>query len=121
MKRPIPRMTESEITELVTGLAQGRIYTGSQVPSDLLSMVFMPLALGGLEDIDVNTLGNVVEDIGKAGELSVNGYPIFMSCRLVHKDDWEIISERALKAHEALMDAATGEVFRGNTVRRENL
>lgn len=45
--------------------------------------------------------------IDKANPMSVNGYPTFFSCRLVHKDDWKVIGERAL-AVQAAMDKALG-------------
>lgn len=106
MKREIPRMTEDEIAETVIGIVQARIFTGSQCPPDMLASVFMPLALGGLEGIDWDELGNVIEDLSKAGPMAVNGYPMFFSCRLIHIKDWEVIAERVPKAHEAMMEAA---------------
>ena len=104
-KNEIPRMTEDEIRSTVEGLVKGRIFTGTQVPPDMLHLVFMPLGLA--KDVDWDSLGNVIEDIDKAGPRGINGYPMFMSCRLVHKDDWAVIGERAL-AVQAAMDSALG-------------
>jgi hypothetical protein len=35
-----------------------------------------------------STLGCVWEDVSKAGPRAINGYPAFMSCRLMNKDDF---------------------------------
>lgn len=102
---PIPRLDDAEITEIAAGIVKGRIFTAAQVPRDMLRVVFLPLIS---DDIDWPNLGNVVEDISKAAELSVNGLPMFLSCRLIHKDDWSVIGARAIKAQEAL-DAALGQ------------
>lgn len=99
------RMTEAEIKETVFGLVKGQIFCGQQAPPELLSMVFMPLGLGGWGDIDVETVGEVIGDLKDAGPRAINGYPMFMSCRVVHRDDWSVIVARYEKARAAL-DAA---------------
>jgi hypothetical protein len=107
--RPVPRMSEDDIKEMATDLVMGRLFCATMIPPEqwqhMIPSVFMPLALGGLGDVDLATVGNIVEHLDKAGPRSVNGYPAFFSCRLVHTDDWEIIRQRAVKAQEA-MDAA---------------
>lgn len=107
-KKPgsIPRLTDDEITEVVTEFVKGRIFTGTMCPPELLGMVFMPLSLA---NIDLREAGNVYEHMDKALPNGINGYPIFTSCRPVHKADWAIIVERATKAHDAMTKAATGK------------
>ena len=106
---PVPRMTEDEIQNMVLGLVHGRIFTAAQVPEGMLGTVFMPLVLGGLSDVDIEDVGNIVEDLSKASPWAVNGLPTFLSCRIIGKADWEIIAERARKAHEALNSAIGGD------------
>jgi hypothetical protein len=101
-------MTEDEIKTTVLGLVHGRIFCASQAPPNLLGSIFLPLGLGGINGVDVKTIGNIIEDFDKAGPRSVNGYPMFLSCRLVHVDDWKVITDRALKA-QAAIDAAVGD------------
>ena len=103
-----PRMSEEELQKIVLGLVSGRIFTASEAPVDLVGMIFMPLGLGGLYTVDWEQVGNVIEYMDKAGPRGVNGYPIFMSCQLIHKDDWSIIAERALATDEAMRAAAGG-------------
>jgi hypothetical protein len=108
-RKPVPRMTDDEIADVVRGLVAGSIFTGAQCPPEMLSSVFMPLMLGGLNNVDLETIGQVYERMDKANGMAVNGFPTFFSCRLVHKDDWAIIAERAIAAQAALDRAATGE------------
>jgi hypothetical protein len=37
----------------------------------------------------ISNIGVIYEWMEKAGPRSVNGYPTFFSCRLLHKEDWE--------------------------------
>jgi hypothetical protein len=109
--RPIERLSPEDLTMWAEGLAKGQVFTGNDCPPDLLAMVFMPLGMGALsgQQIDWDSIGNVVQWISKAGPQGINGLPVFMSCHIIHKDDWTIIADRALKAHEALQAALKGE------------
>lgn len=115
-KRAIPRLNDDDMKEIAAGLLGGRYFTlydiegANDDPENFnaerfwrdAAMVFMPLALGGLEGLDIDELGNIIEDLNKAGPRSANGYPVFFSCRLIHKDDWDNILTRARKALAAL-------------------
>jgi hypothetical protein len=65
----------------------------------------MPIGLGGLGGVDVDQIGAIIEYLDKAGERSINGYPIFMSCRVVHKDDWAQVAEKAMAIDAAIKEA----------------
>lgn len=106
--RPCPRLDEEQIKEVAMGLVKGRYFCGTMAPSDMLSMIFPIIALGGLSDIDPETVGNIIEELDKAGPRSVNGYPVFFSCRVIHKDDWEVIAEKATAAQAALDEVLGG-------------
>lgn len=106
-KKKLPRLDDAEIKRVARGLAEGRIFTASMCPPDMISAVFMPLGLGGLLNYDVADLANVYEWLDKAGERGINGYPIFMSCHPVCMEDWERIgtlAERIQKAVEEAME-----------------
>jgi hypothetical protein len=103
--RDVVRLEPDEINQMVIDLAQNRLVVASALPPDMLPMVYMPLGLGLLAGLDGAQIGNIVEHIDKAGPRSINGYPMFMSCKVIHKDDWSVITERALKAMNAF-DAA---------------
>lgn len=106
--KEIPRMDEAQIKEAVMGLLHGHIYTADMCPPDMIGMVFFPVLMGGLDDFDLDQIGNVYEYMDKAGERSINGCPIFLSCRVVHKDDWDVIVKRAMRVH-AIMEKALSE------------
>jgi hypothetical protein len=102
-----PHLGPQEINDLALALAAGRLYCASDVPKDILPVVFLPLCTGGvLDDYDLDTVGNVVEDLSKAHELAVNGYPIFTTCRVIHKDDWDAVIVRYRKIVEIANDLA---------------
>ena len=42
----------------------------------------------------IKDIGCIWEHISEAGPMSINNYPIFMSCHLMNKNDWA----RAIKA-----------------------
>ena len=74
------------------------------MPDRLLSNVFMPLIFGALRDWteeEVSQIGIIWEYLSAAGPLSVNGQPMFLSCRIMHRDDWKIVREMCEKANEA--------------------
>ena len=98
-------MTPEQIDETIIGLLQGQIVTASELPEDMIASVFMPVGLGGLADIDATKVGNIFEHMNKAGPLAVNGYPIFMSCQVAHKDDWEEIAVRTANVAAATAEA----------------
>lgn len=108
-KREVPRMNADEIADLVRALVNGSVFTGAQCPPDMLASVFMVLGLGGTGDIDPASIGMVYEYMDKAGEMAINGFPMFLSCKFVHKEDWAVVCDRAIAAQEALNRAAAGE------------
>ncbi len=87
------RCSDDELREFVVGWCDGRIFCSAELPTpDLLGSVFMPLALGALQEWtreEIGLIGVVWEYRREAGPLAVNGQPVFFSCRLMHRDDWE--------------------------------
>lgn len=103
--KPIPRLDDDEIKKVARGIVEGHVFTATMCPPDMLSMVFMPLGLGGLSEFELDNVGNVYEWLDKAGERGINGFPMFMSCRLACQDDWDAIVDRAEKIEKALQEA----------------
>lgn len=50
----------------------------------MLRAIFLPIGLGGMP-ANVEDIGMVYEYLEKAGPRSINGYPIFFSCQMLHK------------------------------------
>ncbi len=45
-------------------------------------------------------VGVIYEHYAKAGPRGINGYPMFMSCLILHREDWKIIREAAAREAE---------------------
>jgi len=102
-------MGRKDLAKFVMAMCDGQVFTtdhikgGPEQIASLAPMIFLPLALGGLESIperDRAELGIVYEYMDKAVPTSINGYPIFFSMRLMIKADWE----KALTAYHKEMD-----------------
>lgn len=93
-----PRMTDDQLREFVDEWLAGRIVTNQSLSGDerLLRLVFMPLALGGMAGAPkgyCDSIGLIWENVNEArGGRAVNGFPMFVSCHLMHKADLEIVS-----------------------------
>jgi hypothetical protein len=83
--------TDDELKQIAKDMWKGRIFTNRHCKDEtLLGSIFMSLALGGLNNLpdeDVNDIGMVYEYLSEAGPRAINGYPMFMSCRLLSKAD----------------------------------
>lgn len=91
-------MTDDEIKRIAEDMYRGLIFTDRHIrnPEDINS-VFMPLALLGgeqFEEFKKNPPGMIYEYIDKAGNMAINGMPIFMSFRMVSQEDAKKIFEK---------------------------
>jgi hypothetical protein len=106
-------MTAEELKQFVLDYCDGSIWTDRDVPENMLSSVFFPLMFMGEESLleeDVKETGLVYANTRKDRTcgMSINGYPIFFSCRMVHKDDVELVTpviKEELKRREQLDSA----------------
>jgi hypothetical protein len=93
----VPRLSDDELREFVNDFTSGLIFSNvhfrsAEEEKSLLGSVFMPLVFGALSRYSVEEIQNIglmYEHINKAGPMAINGYPIFFSMRLMHKDDWD--------------------------------
>jgi len=93
--------TDEELRVLARDRVEGRIFTDQDCPKELITSCFMVAALGGLTEIvrytkehpnSPDRLGLVYEYMTEAGERGVNGYPMFMSLRVLNAADREKIN-----------------------------
>ena len=84
----IPIMDEKNLRELAMDICDGKVFHDRMIDPNRfqqdVGMVFMPLALGGMEGL--KGIGLMYEYYDKAGPRSVNGMPCFFSCRILHRD-----------------------------------
>lgn len=112
--RPVlPHMSDEELAQFVLGVCDDKIFTMHHIPAgkreNMAGMVFVPLILGAFQgwfEAELEKVGTVWEYMTEAGPRSVNGYPTFYSCRLMHTDDW-VRACRAIDKELARRKAAT--------------
>lgn len=98
----IPFLEPEELHELATGILTGQVFSDrtvmASVPEDrvvqTLGMIWMPLGLGVLQGRDPSNIGLIYSWLRDAGPRSVNGFPIFYSMNLVHKDQLQLLQDK---------------------------
>lgn len=93
----IPGKTDEELKQFVLDFIGGRIFCMQHIAEqdlDLMGSIFLYAGLGGLSEVDRNSLGTIYEYLEEAGPRGVNGYPSFISLKMLNREDWE----RARKA-----------------------
>lgn len=113
----VPKMPRAGLAKFVMDFCDGKVFTSAHVhdsqTENLLHIIFLPLALGGLHGLyehEVKNIGLIWEHLSQAGYRGINGYPTFMSCRLMHKDDWDT-ARKAIKREMERRDKATETIL----------
>jgi hypothetical protein len=106
-RQEFPGVTDEQLREFVLAYADGRIFTSADIPKGqearLYPLIFMPVALGAFSNVrknDLKHVGVLWEYMNKAGPRGINGYPMFMSLRVLNRTDWD----RARKAIAAELE-----------------
>lgn len=90
----IPRMSEAKLRDFVLGYCDGRIYTNYDAHDEDIGRVFAVIGMGALSAFTkeaIAQIGCIWEELDKAGPRVMNGRPMFFSCHLMHRDDFEIV------------------------------
>jgi hypothetical protein len=113
--RSLYRMSPEELAQFVQDYVEGRIFSTAQMTQGEiehhLSVVFLPVFLGlGITKQAHQKVGLIWARHGEdpAGPWSVNGMPTFLSCRVMHKDDWEVARQainREIEARKTRVEA----------------
>lgn len=99
----LKRLTDDELRAFIIGVVDGKIFTLQHINAAdqrLLHSIFMPLAMGALAEWPAEVLkeiGTVWEYYDAAMDRAINGYPMFMSCRVMWKGDWERASKKIVE------------------------
>lgn len=103
----LKNLESAPFKQLVRDFDGGLIFSDRHVPerdSHLLGNIFMPLMFGAFENYpkeEVDKIGMVYEYLDKAGPRSTNGYPNFMSFRLLSKEDTTRLVAKVLEIRQA--------------------
>lgn len=104
-------MTDQELKALAREWCEGRILFSTQVPKEIISMVFMPIIFLNEEQRKELIAENVFAFYGKmadAGPRGINGYPIFWTMYRISEPDYKKVATFA-KEYEAVQKAFAGE------------
>lgn len=97
---------DADLKKLAKDILAGDVFTSVQIrdPS-LLPNIFLPIALGALSADDIENFGLAYEYMNNACPMGINGYPCFMSCRLLNKADAQKLVEM-VQLGQAAIDSA---------------
>jgi hypothetical protein len=104
-------VTNQEIKALAREWCEGRILFSTQVPKEIISMVFMPIIFLNEEQRQELIAENVFAFYGKmadAGPRGINGYPIFWTMYRISEDDYNKLRQYA-KEYSDIMQKVFGE------------
>jgi|APSaa5957512535_1039671.scaffolds.fasta_scaffold158137_3 hypothetical protein len=92
--------TDKELRELAFYIFENKVFGTWSFHSDaemnnLMGMVFMPILFMPLDEREklVEEVIHIYEFYDQAGPRSINGKPIFMSCRFITKEEWPKITK----------------------------
>lgn len=87
-------LNEEELRKLALDMVEGRVCHDQMYPQDMVVHVFMPLMfMESLTVEDAKSWGLIYEYLSEAGPRSINGYPMFMSLRVLHVNNLPRLNE----------------------------
>lgn len=108
--KKFPNLEKEVISQLAKDIATDKVFCSFYLPEselNLIGSIFMPILFGALKDYtqeQIKDLGFIYEYYDKAGPRGINGYPMFMSCGFVSKDDANRIQNKVDQIRKALKD-----------------
>lgn len=104
-----PKMTDDEIKKLAEDIYRGLVFTSRHIQNNTdISTVFTPLIFMNekqLEELKANPPGMLYEYMNNAGNMAINGMPMFLSLRWIDKEDAKKVIDRYNKIIEAVKKA----------------
>jgi hypothetical protein len=102
-------LTDEEIKKLANDIYQGLVFTNRHIQNpDDLSRVFMSLNFLDEEQIkkfNADMPGMIYEYMENAGPRSINGMPMFMSFRVLNREDAKKVHEKYIQIKKAVENA----------------
>lgn len=107
----VSKARREELVQVARDYINQKIFSDRHIgPNDqnLAMNIFLPFALMEKKDADrlhKRGVAMIYEYLDKAGSRSINGYPMFMSFRLIYKDEWPIFYEAYQKIDAVAKEA----------------
>lgn len=106
-------MNNDELKQLALDISDSKVFGSWMLPSEqaesLMSVVFMPLAFGAAETIKDQDVWGIYEYIDKATRQTVNGYPLFMSFKILTKAECSALSSMLEKLRKMKAEFLSNE------------
>lgn len=97
------RLTNAQIKDLARRIVTNQTYLAmSDQELDLSFGFILKMAAADLKESEIQTWGAVYEDYSQALPRSVNGHPMFFSCRILHVNDVPRLFDEINRMEEAL-------------------
>lgn len=99
----VARMSEEEIATLARRLVQNEVFlTNTKEGMELAFGLLLSALLAKARPEQIEDIAGLWEEMSKAGPRSINGYPFFMSCHYVHREDWSALMGKIKEYRAAL-------------------
>lgn len=99
-------LTDEEVKKLAKDIYTGLVFTDMHLNNPVnLPRVFMPLALLNKEQMDEfkgNLPGMIYEYMDRAGPMSIDGMPMFLSFRFLNQEDAKKVNEKFIQIKDAI-------------------
>lgn len=100
--KKLNRMKKEDLKKLACDMNKGLIFTDRDIlQPNLLTAVFAPLMFIDADKKWFDTVGLIYEYYDKAGPRAINGLPMFMSMKIVPKEDMGALVEYVQKYRTA--------------------
>lgn len=86
-------LNEEQLRKLALDMVDGRIFHDQMCPENMVTHVFMPLMFVTVAKEDSQHWGLVYEYMSEAGPRTLNGFPMFMSMRVLHVNNLPRLNE----------------------------
>lgn len=91
MADPYKPRSNEDIFTLATDVVAGRVFGTWNLPAgERPENIFMPMGLmdmAAIKQLEINEIQHLYEYVEKAGPLAVNGYPCFMSMKVLSREE----------------------------------
>jgi hypothetical protein len=106
----VPTHTDKELRKIAKDLIEHKIFTDRMAPNpELLYSIFMCLIFVDEKLMnDIKYAGLIYEYYSSASKMSINGYPIFYSFRMLTKEDSKTMFKYA-REYKRLRDKFLGD------------
>lgn len=118
----VASLSEEEISKIALDLYKGQIFCDKHIDSKekpvMLPMIFLPVGLGcfgSYSKEELKEIGMLFQYYTEAGNQTINGYPTFMSVRVINVEDSKKVFDLVESLQQAENKVIGGENAKGDS------